>query len=244
MQPSYITGVRGSKRRQWTAGRNSDLGEIQMDVRTVGAAALLLAMANVTCASAQQTASGSRQPPATSSTQEPPARADASFAPLTWHGLTLYGAYDIGVGWVSHGLPENGYNYEGESLVNRNGNHSRFLIAPNNLSQTSLGLKGKEEFLPGWFAIFNASTGINPQSGDLANLAATNTLNAGRPPKRLFFCGRWRARWPGLQRRALRRPVVQSDRGVDLRSPAGARDRRHADVRSGRRRLLVLVHWL
>ena len=38
---------------------------------------------------------------------------------LTWHGITLYGAYDIGVGWVSHGLPENGYNYEGESLVNR-----------------------------------------------------------------------------------------------------------------------------
>src|SRR5579871_4074989 len=40
---------------------------------------------------------------------------------LTWHGITVYGAYDIGVGWVSHGLPENGYNYEGESLVNRNG---------------------------------------------------------------------------------------------------------------------------
>jgi hypothetical protein len=29
---------------------------------------------------------------------------------LTWHGITLYGAYDVGAGWVSHGLPENGYN--------------------------------------------------------------------------------------------------------------------------------------
>jgi len=29
---------------------------------------------------------------------------------LTWHGITLYGAYDVGVGYVSHGLPENGYN--------------------------------------------------------------------------------------------------------------------------------------
>src|SRR5271155_3750774 len=37
--------------------------------------------------------------------------------PLTWHGITLYGTYDLGVGWVSHGLPENGNNYEGESLV-------------------------------------------------------------------------------------------------------------------------------
>ena len=68
---------------------------------------------------------------------------------LTWHGITLYGAYDVGVGWVSHGLPENGYNYEGESLVNRNGYQHRFLVAPNNLSQSGLGIRGKEEFLPG-----------------------------------------------------------------------------------------------
>jgi predicted porin len=104
-----------------------------------------------------------------------------SDCPLTWYGITLYGAYDVGVGWVSHGLPENGYNYEGESLVNRNGNHSQFLIAQNNLSQTGLGLKGKEEILPGWFGVFNASTGINPQSGDLANMLATNTINNGLP---------------------------------------------------------------
>ncbi len=101
--------------------------------------------------------------------------------PLTWHGITLYGAYDIGVGWVSHGLPENAYNYEGESLVNRNGNHSQLLIAPNNLSQTGLGIRGKQEFLQDWYVVFNASTGINPQSGQLANMAATNTINAGLP---------------------------------------------------------------
>ncbi len=100
---------------------------------------------------------------------------------LTLHGITLYGAYDVGVGWVSHGLPENGYNYEGESLVNRNGNHPQFLVAPNNLSQTGLGLKGKEEIFAGWSVVFNASTGINPQSGQLANAAATNTINAGLP---------------------------------------------------------------
>jgi predicted porin len=105
----------------------------------------------------------------------------ASDCPLTWHGITLYGAYDVGVGWVSHGLPENAYNYEGESLVNRNGNHSQLLIAPNNLSQTGVGIRGREEFLQGWAVVFNASTGINPQSGQLANMAATNTANAGLP---------------------------------------------------------------
>jgi predicted porin len=100
---------------------------------------------------------------------------------LTWHGITLYGAYDVGIGWVSHGLPENGYNYEGESLVNRNGYQHRFVVAPNNLSQTGLGIRGKEEFLPGWSVVFNASTGINPQSGLLANAPATDTINNGLP---------------------------------------------------------------
>jgi hypothetical protein len=109
---------------------------------------------------------------------------------LTWHGITLYGAYDIGFGWVSHGLPENGYNYEGESLVNRNGYEHRFLVAPNNLSQTGLGIRGKAEFLPGWSVVFNASTGINPQSGLLANASATDIINNGLPRS---------ARGPALQ---------------------------------------------
>jgi predicted porin len=100
---------------------------------------------------------------------------------LTWHGITLYGTYDIGGGWVSHGTTPNGFNYEGESLLNRNGNRPQFLIAPNNLSQTGLGLKGKEEIMPGWFAVFNASTGFNPQSGQLANAAASQTINNGLP---------------------------------------------------------------
>ena len=118
---------------------------------------------------------------------------------LTWHGITLYGAYDVGVGWVSHGLPENGYNYEGESLVNRNGYQHRFLVAPNNLQQTGLGIRGKEEFLPGWFVVFNASTGINPQSGLLANASKTDIINNGLPRAQLFDRHRRRARRPTLQ---------------------------------------------
>jgi predicted porin len=106
---------------------------------------------------------------------------------LTWHGITLYGAYDVGFGWVSHGLLESGYNYEGESLVNRNGYQHRFLVAPNNLQQTSLGIRGKEEFLHGWSVVFNASTGINPQSGLLANASATQTANNGLPRSSYSF---------------------------------------------------------
>jgi predicted porin len=141
-----------------------------------------------------QAADGPAPPPPTAAAAGPAACTSveqffASDCPLTWHGITLFGVYDIGVGWVSHGLPENGYNYEGESLVNRNGNHSQFLIAQNNLSQSGLGIRAKEEFLHDWFVVLTASTGINPQSGQFANMAATNTLNAGLPRGSYSFAG-------------------------------------------------------
>jgi hypothetical protein len=101
---------------------------------------------------------------------------------LTWHGITLYGAYDVGAGWVSHGLPENGYNYEGESLVNRNRNHPQYLVAPNNLSQTGLGIKGTQEIAYGLSGVFNASTGINPQSGQLGEPGVGAVLKATPHP--------------------------------------------------------------
>jgi hypothetical protein len=126
--------------------------------------------------------------PAPAPTAEPTPEACGNFhefsttaCPLTWHGITIFGTVDVGLGWVSHGMPVSPYNYEGESLINRNGNHSEWVIAPNNLSQTGFGIKGKEEFLDGWFIVFNASTGINPNSGQLANASATMTANNGLP---------------------------------------------------------------
>jgi predicted porin len=100
---------------------------------------------------------------------------------LTWHGITLYGAYDAGFGWVSHGLPQSAYNYEGSALVNRNAMGSRFLVEPDNLSQTGFGIRGKIEFMPGWSAVFNGSTGIDPQSGQLANASKTDIADNGLP---------------------------------------------------------------
>ena len=133
--------------------------------------------------------------------------------PLSWHGITLYGTYDVGVGWVSHGMPESPYNYEGESLVNRNGNHPQWLIAPNNLSQSGLGLRGKIEFAQDWFVVFNASTGINPQSGSgrhwviVALVAALNGIAIeGLPSRNLRRCAH------GARGcKALARPTLEGD---------------------------------
>ncbi|MBV9531002.1 MAG: porin, partial [Bradyrhizobium sp.] len=127
------------------------------------------------------------------SSQTPPCTSFDEFmhsdCPLTWHGITLYGTFDVGLGWVSHGMPTSPYNYEGESLVNRNAQGSRWLIAPNNLSQSGLGIKGKVEFMQDWFVVFNFQTGINPQSGKLADLGATNVANNGLPREAYSFAG-------------------------------------------------------
>ncbi|MGA3035120.1 MAG: hypothetical protein ABSD70_17675 [Terracidiphilus sp.] len=112
---------------------------------------------------------------------EPAPAATSSSDALTWHGITFYGAYDIGFGWVSHGLPQSPYNYEGSSLANRNAAGSRFLVEPDNLSQTSLGIRGDVEFAHGWSVVFNASTGINPQSGQLSNASLTDIKDNGLP---------------------------------------------------------------
>lgn len=109
--------------------------------------------------------------------------------PLTWNGITIFGTVDAGLGWVSHGLPENGKNYEGESLINKFTNHPYFGIAQNNLQQTTLGVKGEQELLPGLSGVFMASTGINPQSGQLANMPGTLVDNQGLNRSAYSFSG-------------------------------------------------------
>jgi hypothetical protein len=56
--------------------------------------------------------------------------------------------------------------------------------------------------------VFNASTGINPQSGQLANTSATDTMNNGLPPSSYSEVVDG-ARGPTLQRRILWRSIVR-----------------------------------
>jgi len=102
-------------------------------------------------------------------------------APLTFYGITLFGTIDAGLGWASYGLPSNGKFYLGNALASKSATRSYFGIAPSGLSQTTLGIKGAQEILPGLSGIFYASTGINPQSGQLANAPGSLVDNNGLP---------------------------------------------------------------
>ncbi len=101
--------------------------------------------------------------------------------PLTFCGITVFGTFDAGIGWASHGAPVNSDLYFGNVAVNKANRNGYFGIVPSGLSQTTLGIKGEEELLPGLAGIFYASTGINPQSGQLANAPGSLRDNNGLP---------------------------------------------------------------
>jgi len=102
--------------------------------------------------------------------------------PLTFCGITIYGAVDAGLGYASHGAPVNGNMYWGNVMVHNYNRGGYFGIVPNGLSQTTVGIKGEEHIYGDWSGIFHASTGINPQSGQLANAPGSLVDNNGLPP--------------------------------------------------------------
>jgi predicted porin len=102
--------------------------------------------------------------------------------PLTWYGITVYGTVDMGVGWEQHGTPFNPSIITGvEELVQKNSNRSLWLATPNGLSQSNIGIKGKEEFAPGWSFIFDLNMGFDPYSLRLADGPRSLVENDGIP---------------------------------------------------------------
>jgi predicted porin len=91
--------------------------------------------------------------------------------PLTYYGITVYGTIDMGGGWESHGAPYNKDIITGVSeLINKqNRPTSMWLQTPNGMSQSNIGVKGKEAITSGLDFIFDLNFGWNPYSFTAAN---------------------------------------------------------------------------
>jgi len=101
---------------------------------------------------------------------------------LTWHGITLYGAIDMGLAYQTHGTPlSNSAGFGLGYLISKNSNKPYFGAAPNALSASNLGLKGNEELLPGLSTVFNLQTSFLPTSGRLADGLGSIVQNNGVP---------------------------------------------------------------
>src|ERR1700728_4767031 len=102
---------------------------------------------------------------------------------LTYKGITLYGIVDIGLQYQSHGTPISDYFPPGSNeIIQKNANKSVLGFTPSNLSQSRVGLYGKEP-LPmacDWSGVFRMETFFNPQSGDISDGLKAVALNNGR----------------------------------------------------------------
>jgi len=89
---------------------------------------------------------------------------------LCYKGVCMYGVIDVGFGWQSHGMPYNAWDPSGVNYwLTPGNNRATFAASPNGLSQSTVGIKGSTELLPGLNGIFKVETGFNPMSGTLAN---------------------------------------------------------------------------
>ncbi len=115
----------------------------------------------------------------TTSPTAPAAPADES---LTWHGITLYGIVDVDLQYETHGAPLSNYFISGGSdIVQKNSNNPVFGITSNGISQSRIGLQGKEATGFGdWSGVFKVETYFNPASGQITDALKSVTQNNGR----------------------------------------------------------------
>jgi len=100
---------------------------------------------------------------------------------LTSHGITLYGLVDIGLQYETHGATlSDFFPAGGNGLIQKNSYKSVLGGTPNNLSQSRIGLQGKEPLVADWSGVFRVETYFNPQSGNLSDGLKSLTLNNGK----------------------------------------------------------------
>jgi predicted porin len=101
---------------------------------------------------------------------------------LSYYGITVYGTVDIGGGYESHGTPFNSSIITGvEELVQKNSNKPQWLLTPNGLSQSNIGIKGNESIAPGLNFVFDVNFGFDPYSMTAANGPNSLLENNGVP---------------------------------------------------------------
>ncbi len=108
--------------------------------------------------------------------------ASATDCPLTYAGLTLYGTVDVGYGFETNGAPFNRALGPGDAyLISRATSGSRWLLSPNALSSSVLGLKMSEPIGGGWSLVGDFEFGFDPYSLELSDSPRSLAENNGLP---------------------------------------------------------------
>jgi predicted porin len=130
-------------------------------------------------------------------TKAPPSLTDLTAAPrpctdpsdffttncqLTWQGITVFGIVDTGVGWQSHGAPFDPRSAVGASyLIQKQNRSALWSLAPNALSNSTIGIKGKTPIGENLSVVFDLDAGFDPYSLRFSNGPGAIAANAGVP---------------------------------------------------------------
>ena len=107
----------------------------------------------------------------------------AADCPLSYWGVTFYGAIDVGAGYeTNHAKFNKAYPNGVSELVSKTSHGAAFQFVPNGLSQSNVGIKWKEQiFASEWYFIGDVNAGFDPYSLQYANgprsLIENNTLS-------------------------------------------------------------------
>ncbi len=100
---------------------------------------------------------------------------------LTYMGVTLYGTIDADISYQSHGAPHNDYYTGGVPyVIAKNSNKSTWAVSDNGLSQSKLGVSGKEALTDDLSAVFKFETGFQPTSGNITSSPQSLVQNNGK----------------------------------------------------------------
>jgi predicted porin len=148
----------------------------------IGAASLLIPALAHAAAADSAPPDPTSSPTSASAAAPAEAKAKVKDDSLTFHGITLYGVVDVGVAYQSHGAKLNGDFPPGlEYVVAKNSGKSLVSLAPSALSQSKIGLRGKERLTDDLSAVFQLETQFVPTSGRLADGPGSLVRNNGRP---------------------------------------------------------------
>jgi predicted porin len=95
-------------------------------------------------------------------------------------GICVYGNFDMGVAYQNHGAPLSSLaGAPLDYLVSKNSNGAYFGAAANMMSNSFIGLRGKQEIADNLYAVFNLQTLFNTENGTNANGPGSIAQNNG-----------------------------------------------------------------
>ena len=98
-------------------------------------------------------------------------------------------------GYETNGAPfKNVYPNGVKELISKNCNGRRYVLVPNGLGQSYIGVKGNEPIASDWSLVFNLQNGFNPYTLERANgpksLVRTTPPRSTRKPRMAISAAR------------------------------------------------------